>query len=114
MLPLLAGKLPDALLFDEIRNRWSARYQHFTATEELAKVSPIFKGYTMRDARHTYAVRAIRAGTPAKLVARQLGHANAVLVHKVYGRFAPSQHERDRWEKIASAQDAEREKEAQR
>ena len=64
----------------------------------------------MRDQRHTYAVRAIRAGTPAELVARQLGHANAVLVHKVYGRFLPRQEERDRWEKIAHLQDEEAKK----
>jgi hypothetical protein len=64
------------------------------------------EGYTMRDQRHTYAVRAIRAGTPAELVARQLGHVNAVLVHKVYGRFAPRQDERDRWERAAAAMHA--------
>jgi hypothetical protein len=28
-----------------------------------------------------------------------------VLVLKVYGRFAPSQHERDKWERIAAAAD---------
>ena len=49
--------------------------------------------------------RAIRAGTSYELVARQLGHADAAMVAKVYGRFAPRSDERDRWEKIAAAQD---------
>jgi integrase len=62
----------------------------------------------MRDQRHTYAVRAIRAGTPAEIVARQLGHANAVLVLKVYGRFAPTQRERDHWERMATEMDKQR------
>jgi hypothetical protein len=63
--------------------------------------------YQMRDQRHSYAVRAARAGTPAELIARQLGHANAVLVLKVYGRFMPSQQDRDKWEKLADLQDQE-------
>jgi integrase len=63
---------------------------------------------TQRDARHSYAVRAIRSGVPAEVVARQLGHANAVLVLKVYGRFAPNQRERDKWEGVAAAAAADR------
>ncbi len=58
----------------------------------------------------TYAVRAARAGTPAEIISRQLGHANAVLVLKVYGRFTPSAQERDKWEQIAALQNAEMEK----
>ena len=116
----VTGKLPDAKLFPDIPDRWCARDAHVmaingraaaegvAAVEGLAKRSATFKGYTMRDQRHTFAVRAIRAGTPAELVARQLGHANAVLVHKVYGRFSPSQEERAKWELIATAQDLER------
>ena len=42
---------------------------------------------------------------PYELVARQLGHADVAMVAKVYGRFAPRSDERDRWEKIAAAQD---------
>ncbi len=46
------------------------------------------------------------------MVARQLGHANAVLVHNVYGRFAPNQEERTKWEQTAAAAAAAREREA--
>ncbi|HVX38772.1 MAG TPA: site-specific integrase [Gemmatimonadaceae bacterium] len=105
--PLLDELHPDALLFAAIPHRWAPQEAHNDAIAALLKKGhAIYAGYTMRDHRHTYAVRAIRAGTPAELVARQLGHVNAVLVHKVYGRFAPSQEERDKWEKIAAAQDA--------
>ena len=50
-------------------------------------------------------LRSIRAGTPYELVARQLGHADIAMVAKVYGRFPPRSDERDRWERIAAAQD---------
>jgi integrase len=107
--PLLKGRLPDAGLFDGIPDRWYAQDAHNAALKKLvADGYPVFGGYTMRDQRHTYAVRAIRAGTPAELVARQLGHVNAVLAHRVYGRFAPRQQERDRWERVAAAMDVER------
>jgi len=61
--------------------------------------------HRVHDSRHFYAIRAIRAGTPYELVARQLGHADVAMVAKVYGRFAPRSDERDRWEKIAALQD---------
>ena len=47
-------------------------------------------------------------GMPLELVARQLGHRDVVMVAKVYGRFVPTSQERDRWEAIASALDAEK------
>lgn len=109
---LTAGKLPDALLFDRVPERWRPGKVHRKAIAALVEEFPVYKGYTMRDARHTYAVRAIRAGTPAELVAQQMGHANWVLVGKVYGRFKPSHHERNRWEIIATAADNERKEKA--
>lgn len=59
----------------------------------------------MRDHRHTYAVRAARAGTPPPIIAAHLGHADAVLVLKVYGRFMPAQHDRARFEQRAAELD---------
>jgi len=61
--------------------------------------------HRVHDARHFYAVRAIRAGTPYELVAKQLGHADVAMVAKVYGRFKPDHDERDRWELAADALD---------
>jgi integrase len=42
---------------------------------------------TLHDWRHTYAVNSLRDGMKAETVARQLGHRDASLVHKIYGRF---------------------------
>ena len=78
---------PNDLLFSGI-DRWTASDAHRQACRRLG-----IEGYQLRDQRHSYAVRAARAGTPAELISRQLGHANAVLVLKVYGRFMPSQQE---------------------
>ena len=49
-----------------------------------------------------------RAGAPFELIARQLGQRDVAMVAKVYGRFKPDTEERDRWEKIAAARDAEK------
>lgn len=94
-----ATLLPDALLFEGI-DRFSAGKAHRDACLAIGLTD-----YAQRDHRHSYAVRAIRAGTPAELVAKQLGHANAVMVLKVYGRFVPAQAERDHWERIAALRD---------
>lgn len=40
-------------------------------------------------------------GIPDRWVARK----DAVLVHRVYGRFSPKQEERDKWERIAAERD---------
>jgi hypothetical protein len=61
--------------------------------------------HRVHDARHFYAIRAVRAGTPYELVARQLGHADVQMVARVYGRYAPRSDERDRWEMIAAQMD---------
>ncbi|HVT38751.1 MAG TPA: tyrosine-type recombinase/integrase [Gemmatimonadaceae bacterium] len=45
--------------------------------------------YRQHDWRHTYAVQAVRQGMPLPLIAKQLGHANTIMVQRVYGRFLP-------------------------
>jgi integrase len=107
------GLLPSARLFGDIPDRWIAMDHHNEArgdgTDErpgLARDNPAYKGYTMRDARHTWAVRAVRSGWPIEGVARQLGHVDGTLALKVYGRFVPQQAERDRWERMAAERDA--------
>jgi len=93
---------PNAPLFPRI-NRWTASDKH----REACKVLEI-EDYQLKDSRHTYAVRAIRAGAPFEVVAQQLGHANTTMVVRVYGRFKPSEQEMTDWERIAAAQDARR------
>jgi integrase len=92
---------PNDPLFPGI-DRWEASGAHRAACK-LAEIVD----YQLRDQRHSYAVRAARGGTPAELISRQLGHANAVLVLKIYGRFMPSQQDRDKWERNCDIQDQE-------
>ena len=93
---------PGARLFAGIDRR-AADASHRAACEAEG-----ISGYRLQDQRHSWAVRAVRAGMPAELVARQLGLAGPARVLAVYGRFAPERAELDRWEQLATAQDAER------
>lgn len=115
VLELLKGKHPDSLLFDRIPHRFFARDEHSTARDALVEkghrvyaemTGGVAHDYTLRDHRHTWAVRAVRSGTPLEAIARVLGHSNAVLAAKVYARFVPNKEERDRWERQAQRRDA--------
>lgn len=101
---LCKGKLPSAPLFPEIKALAVARHE-VSRQHRLLAAKLGLTGYQLRDSRHAWAVRAARAGTPVEIIARQLGHVDATMVLKVYGRFLPSQHERDKWEAIAALQD---------
>jgi integrase len=104
-LSLIRGALFPGL------NRWSASDAHRDACKALGAD---FADYRMHDARHSYAVRAIRAGAPLEHVARQLGHADTQMVVKVYGRYKPNESERREWERIAALQDEVRAKASRR
>ena len=93
---------PDAPLFAGIDRRALAA-SHRRACLELGLAD-----FRPSDLRHSWAVRAVRAGTPLELVAHHLGLVSPSRVVEVYGRFAPERVERDRWEQLATAQDAER------
>lgn len=109
VLELLEGKLPDARLFDGIPDRWVAGDNHRAAVASLVKLGfPVFAGYWMRDARHTWAVRAMRAGVPLEVMRRQMGHVDAKLILDTYGLFAPHADELDKWEEVSSAADVAR------
>jgi len=90
---------PNAPVFPGI-NRWTASDKHREACKALE-----IEDYQLKDSRHTYAVRAIRAGASFEVVARQLGHANTTMAVKVYARFKPTEQEMTEWEKIAAVQD---------
>ncbi|HET9064933.1 MAG TPA: tyrosine-type recombinase/integrase [Gemmatimonadales bacterium] len=90
---------PEAALFPGM-NRYTASDLHRKACAETG-----IEKYQFRDSRHTYAVRMMRAGTPSILIATQLGHANAVLVNKVYGMFHPGHNELNRWHDLAAEMD---------
>lgn len=103
VLRAIAGKLPSAKLFPFKRE--PARQSHRDACKALE-----IADYTNRDARHTYAVRMVKAGTPALQVSKQLGHADSTMVSKVYGLYEPTHEDRAHWEAIAAARDVAQEK----
>lgn len=74
----------DALLFDGIK------YMDAYRVHRKALGKKLEQGFTLHDARHTYAVNALKAGLRAEVVAHQLGHVNATMVRKVYGRYVPN------------------------
>lgn len=90
----------DGALFPGV-TRFAAGEQHRAACAALG-----IRGYWLRDARHTWAVRFARAGGSAAQGAEQLGHADGgVLFLKVYGRYVPSLAERASVERRATRQD---------
>ncbi len=93
---------PNAPVFPGI-NRWTASDKHREACKALD-----IEDYQLKDARHTYAVRAVRAGASFEVVARQLGHADTTMAVRVYGRFQPTEQEMIDWERIAAVQDIAR------
>lgn len=58
---------------------------------------------TLHDWRHTYAVNSLRDGLKPTTVARQLGHRDASLVHKVYGRFIVDERDYELTRKVTTS-----------
>lgn len=78
------GKLPDAAVFE------GATYEGALVSHRAAvKALGLPEKYTMHDARHSFAVRWMRAGMDPNLIASNLGHKDATLVMKVYGKYRP-------------------------
>ena len=79
-----ADKLPDAPLFPGVTER-RALDAHATVLKGLK-----LEHATLHDARHSYAVRSLKAGVTPQVVKRQLGHApNSVLIYRIYGVYIP-------------------------
>jgi integrase len=72
-----------APLFPGIRHHIAL--QVFKAAQKAVGIT----GHRIHDLRHTYAVNALRKGYKPTVVATQLGHKNASMVIKCYGRFIP-------------------------
>lgn len=75
--------LPDAPLFPALTGSRTA-LDRLAAACAAVNVPRI----TIHDWRHIFAVQAVRDGVPYHIIAHQLGHANTVMVQRVYGRFA--------------------------
>ncbi len=101
LLRHIQSLLPAARLFPKM-DRHSLTKAHHKAIVALQ-----LKDYRLHDARHYWAVRAIKAGTPYQVVASQLGHSSIQMVARVYGVYKPTDIERDHWEKVASMAEAQ-------
>ncbi len=56
---------------------------------KVAQAKVGVSGHRLHDLRHTYAVNALKAGLKPQVVAHQLGHKDAAMVNRNYGRFVP-------------------------
>lgn len=99
--PALEGKHPNALVWDGL-TRDRAYRQHQRACEAVQ-----VEGYTLRDARHSWAVRARKADPPVSFeaIAAQLGNTVAV-VADVYADFKLTPQERMRPSPTVSTESA--------
>ncbi len=82
--------LPTAQLWPGITTD-KARYYHREACRRVE-----IADYRMNDGRHSYAVRKMRQGIDPYLIAMNLGHKDATMVHKVYGKYRPRAEDRRR------------------
>lgn len=62
----------------------------YAALKRALKKAGLDSEYTTHDHRHTWAVQATRDGLAPHVIAYQLGHRDATMVTRVYGRFRPT------------------------
>jgi integrase/recombinase XerC len=86
-----APATPAALLFEGIRARRALDVQR----RELERLELDVR-YTLHDARHSYAVRQMKSGVDVQVIAANLGHTDAMMVLKVYGKYRPNAQDRAR------------------
>jgi integrase/recombinase XerD len=100
--------LPSAPLFPGFRVDvvW---HWHRETVEGLGLVERI----KVHAARHHWAVLALRAGAPVRVVQCQLGHATPTLTLSLYGAFLPSDEDRATWRARVTSHEARR-REAQK
>lgn len=89
LTPYIATLLPNAQLFPSV-TRWTASDWHREGVKALG-----LPEYPLKNARHSWAVRNLRAGVPIHVVQQQLGHGTAKLTLDTYGAFIPSGVDRD-------------------
>lgn len=82
------GFMPDALLFPGISQRraWGVQKAALRALK-------LDLGYRLHDARHSYAVRQMKAGEDPQIIANNLGHKDTVMLWRVYGKYRPTAHD---------------------
>ncbi len=74
-----------ALLFEGVVARRALDVQR-----AALKALKLDESYTLHDARHSFAVRQMKAGVDPQIIAHNLGHKDALMVLKVYGKYRPT------------------------
>lgn len=69
--------------------RYKAHAIHQATCEKLG-----IKDYTLRDSRHSWAVRSRKRGERLEAISAQLGHSSVYMAATVYGQFKPTIEER--------------------
>ena len=83
---IAAGRFtPHAPLFPGITEERALKRQ-----KRVLKTLGLREDYRLHDCRHSYAVRKMKAGIEPQLIANNLGHANATMVLKIYGKYRPT------------------------
>lgn len=79
---------PDAQLFPGISQRraWGVQKKALRALQ-------LEPSYRLHDARHSYAVRQMKAGVDPQIIANNLGHKDTVMLWRVYGKYRPTAHD---------------------
>lgn len=85
----LKNKLPDALLFVEESGEPATYAQARAEHKASLKALGLNPKYTMHDARHSFAVRWMKEGRDPQLIANNLGHRDASMVLRIYGKYRP-------------------------
>lgn len=81
---------------------------------EVVRALKLKPEYPLHGARHHWAVRMLRSGTPVAVVQSQLGHATAKETLDLYGPFIPSGEDRKKWERRVTAEEKKLAKKAEK
>lgn len=108
--------VPGARVFPETWDRWTCSDWHRqtvgTGTKDThGRETPglrLSQRLPMKNARHHWAVRMLRAGAKVQDVQQQLGHGSAKETLDTYGRFMVDAEDRDRAEAKATEYEAKR------
>lgn len=85
-----APHLPESRVFARLTSEGS-----LDALRRALRAATLPDEYRQHDHRHTWAVQAVRDGLALHTIAAQLGHRDAMMVVRVYGRYRPDRSDFD-------------------
>jgi len=80
---IIAGRFtPDALVFDGVTER-----RAWAVQKDALKALKLNTGYTLHDARHSFAIQKLIEGYDPQVIANNLGHKDTSMLWRVYGKY---------------------------